>query len=262
MLPITIIVIVVVTILTVVIFGLAWLAYSSCLKAYKAEVSQGKHDAQITKELLNKKSKKQVVVKVLSFTMTFILILLLVSLFITALVFKAQGEIFSINNTSALVIKSSSMSQFYNDELSIKYKELNYNPDFQFDIGDICLFEKVDTSSLTLGEVYGYKYKNIIITHRLVGTYINDTGEVFYIFRGDNNPSKDQILVPADNIIYHYTDHKILGIGSFILYAQSPLGIWSLICIMGIIVSSDIVLHKIKKIQKQRYIEIGGTNND
>ena len=47
---ITIITIVVVALLTVVIFGLAWLGYTSCLRMYKLEVEQGKHDKAIFQE--------------------------------------------------------------------------------------------------------------------------------------------------------------------------------------------------------------------
>ena len=51
MTSITIITIVVVALLTVIIFGLAWLGWSSCIKSYKMEVDQGKHDNAIFKGL-------------------------------------------------------------------------------------------------------------------------------------------------------------------------------------------------------------------
>lgn len=56
---ITIITIVVVALLTAIIFGLTWLAYSSCIKAYKLEVEHGKHDQAIFKEYHAKKKKKK-----------------------------------------------------------------------------------------------------------------------------------------------------------------------------------------------------------
>ncbi len=263
MTSITIIVIVVVAILTAVIFGFAWLGYASCLKAFKLEVSQGKHDDEIRKEYININKRKQVIVKVICYTMTFILLCVLIGLFITGLSYKASGESLTINNKTVLVIKSGSMSEYYDEDISEKYKDLGYDSRLQFSVGDICICEKVSPEeALTLGEVYGYKHKNIIIVHRLIGTYTNNTGEVFYIFRGDNNPGKDQILVPANNIIYHYTGNRLQVIGSFILYAQSYLGIWSLVCLVGIIIGSDIVLHKIQKLSKQRAEEIRGAIND
>lgn len=263
MISITIIVIVVVTILTALIFGLAWLGYSSCLKAYKAEVNQGKHDDEIRKEFHSKDKRKRVVVKALGYAMAFILIIILVSLFITGIVFKAQGQIFSIDGKSVLVIKSNSMSEFYDADLANDYYDLGYDENLQFDVGDICIFEKIKLDdNLILGDVYGYINKNIIITHRLIDIYdkLDDEGNViatYYIFRGDNNQSKDQILVSQDKILYHYTAKKIPAIGAFILYAQSYYGIWSLLSIVGITISSDIVLHKIYKLNKKRADEIG-----
>lgn len=47
---ITIIILVVIALLTITIFGLAWLAYNSCMKLYKLELDQGKHDEEIYQE--------------------------------------------------------------------------------------------------------------------------------------------------------------------------------------------------------------------
>ena len=118
------------------------------------------------------------------------------------------------------------MSNYYDETTRNKYNDLGYDKALQFSTGDLCLFEQVyPDDDIKLGEVYGYQYKNIIITHRLVGTYINDTGKIFYIFRGDNNPGTDPVLVSANNILYHYTGTSLKAIGSFILYAQSYFGI-------------------------------------
>lgn len=117
-----------------------------------------------------------------------------------------------------------------------------------FQIGDICVFEKLSQDTeLDKGEVYGYKYKNIIVTHRLV-----DIHDGLYEFKGDNNPVSDPYYVKRENVIYHYTNKKVRGLGAFILYAQSYFGIWSLACIVGIAVSSEIVYRKINNINKER----------
>ena len=140
------------------------------------------------------------------------------------------------------------MSDFYNDKLAEEYQEYNYDLSLQFGIGDICIFEKVSKNAeLVEGEVYGYKYKNIIITHRLIKIHDGRA----YEFRGDNNSTSDGVI-DRSRIVYHYTGNKISGIGVFILYAQSYFGIWSLFGIIGIIISSDVIYHKITKIQKER----------
>ena len=242
---ITIITIVVVVLLTVVIFGLTWLAYSSCIKSYKLEVAQGKHDELIVNEY---RIKKKSISNLIGLICSYLVLSVLLSLFITGVVYKASGENLALNNKTVLVIKSESMAEYYNDELSLQYKELGYNADYQFDIGDICVFEKLSgDTELDKGEVYGYKYKDIIVTHRLIN--IEDG---VYEFRGDNNPISDPYYVKRENIIYHYIGKKIPGLGAFILYAQSYFGIWSLIGIIGIAVSSEIVYRKIDSINKDR----------
>ena len=99
--------------------------------------------------------------------------------------------------------------------------------------------------------------KKNIITHRLVS--IN--GDL-YEFRGDNNPISDGLKVHKEDIVYHYTGHKIKGIGSFVLYAQSIFGIWSLLGIVGIATASEVVCYKIEKINKGRDKELSGEVKD
>ena len=241
MTPITIITIVVVALLTIIVFGLAWLGYSSCIKAYRVETEAGKHDEEILKEYHSKK-KSGLVGSIISY----LALTLLAGLFTIGVVYKVRGETLAINNQTVLVIKSGSMADYYNDELANEYIEY---PTYHFDVGDICVFEKTsENTELVKGEVYGYKYKDIIITHRLV----DDTDGV-YKFRGDNNPIADPYHIKRENIIYHYTGQKVPGIGAFILYAQSYFGLWSIIGIIGIAVSSEVVYHKLNKINKQRY---------
>ena len=262
---ITITSIVVVAILAVAIFCLTWLGYSTCLKKYKMELEQGKHDIELCEELNNKKQKK-VKNKIVSYVLTSIILLALLALFITGIIAKTKNNSFSVNGNTTLVIKSDSMSGFYDNTLADNYEELGYDQNLQFSYGDICFFEKPSTE-LKIGEVYAYSYNNIIITHRLIDTKeIKDSDgniiKTYYIFRGDNNPSKDQTLVPADKILYHYTGKRIPFVGDLILFAQSYIGIWCIICVIGVVISSDIVLNKMQKLNNQRIIELGGAINE
>jgi len=218
MTPITIITIVVVALLTLLIFWLMWLGYSSCIRMYKLEVQSGKHDLDISKE----KNKKIKTKDVLGIVGSYALLSLLVTVFVSGIVYRASGNNFVINNQTALVIKTGSMSDFYDDETASKY---NYDTSLHFNVGDICVFDRVFlTDELTIGDVYGYKYKDTIITHRLIGSKNNG-----YIFMGDNNPISDydftKRLVSREDIIYHYNKSKLPGIGAFVLYAQSYFGI-------------------------------------
>ena len=244
---ITIITIVVIVLLTAIIFGLTWLAYSACIKSYKLEVSLGKHDKEIQKEYRDKKKNKGGLIGLIA---SYVILSALLGLFVTGIVYKASGENFTISNQTSLVIKTDSMSGFYDEEIALRY---NSDTKLQFDVGDICVFEKISNEGeLVEGEIYGYKYKNAIITHRL--DKIHETG---YEFRGDNNPVSDfdatHQLITRDKVVYHYTGKKVRGIGAFILYAQSYFGIWSLVGIIGITVVSEVANHKITTINKKRF---------
>lgn len=249
---ITIIVVVVVALVTVAVLSLAWLAYLACVKTYYVETNQGMHDEEIYKEFHNEKKNKSEIVGHVGF---YLISMLLLSLFITGIIYKASNETFSINNQTVLVIKSGSMSDFYSNSYKETIRESQRG--LQFDVGDICFFEKINNqTTLNVGEVYGYRYKNIIITHRLI-----EVNEKNCLFRGDNNAVEDLIFVAEgksysttrDKVLYHYTGKKIQGLGAFILYAQSYFGIWSLCFIIGIIISSEIIHHKINNINKKRY---------
>ena len=238
--PITIITVVVVIALTIIIFILAWAAYYYSLKAYKAEVDQGKCDKEICAEYTAKKKKLQILLSVFSY----ILLAFVIALFIAGVVFKAQNKDLEINGKVALVIRTGSMSKNYDEEI--------YDDSLQFSIGDICIFERVEQETeLIEGEVYGYKNNNTIITHRLINIY--STG---YEFKGDANAISDYEysgkLVKRENIIYHYTGKKIEGIGSFVLYLKSYLGIWSFIAIASIIINSELANHQFNKVNKKR----------
>ena len=241
MASITIITIVVVALLTVIIFGLAWLGWSSCIKSYKMEVDQGKHDNAILKDYHSKKKNK---LELIGIICSYLIIAILAGLFITGAVYRARGETLAVGNQAALVIKTGSMSDYYNQELAGEHPEYKIS---QFDVGDICIFE-TDFNELVEGEIYGYKFNDIIITHRLVEIHEGN----IYEFRGDNNPISDPYYVKGESIIYHYTGNKIPGIGAFILYAQSIFGIWSLIGIIGVAVGSELVYYQIDKINKAR----------
>ena len=241
MASITIITIVVVALLTVIIFGLAWLGWSSCIKSYKMEVDQGKHDNAILKDYHSKKKNK---LELIGIICSYLIIAILAGLFITGAVYRAWDETLAVGNQAALVIKTGSMSDYYNQELAGEHPEYKLS---QFDVGDICIFE-TDFNELVEGEIYGYKFNDIIITHRLVEIHEGN----IYEFRGDNNPISDPYYVKGESIIYHYTGNKIPGIGAFILYAQSIFGIWSLIGIIGVAVGSELVYYQIDKINKAR----------
>lgn len=242
---ITIITIVVVALLTILIFSLSWLAYRSLLKEYRLEVDLGSYDREIFQQFHKEKKDKKKKIKRLIGNICYYLVLTALSgLFVTGLVYKINNQTFTINDNTILVIKSGSMSSFYDEKEAAKW---NYDTSLQFGVGDICKF-KTNNFELVEGEVYGYTYKNIIITHRLI-SIDEETG--LCKFKGDANNTYDA-LVPIDNIKYYYTGDKVPVIGSFILYAQSWFGLWSVSGIAGTAVGAEIAYSKLRKIEKER----------
>lgn len=245
MTTITIITIVVIALLTGVIGVLAWLGYSSCIRTYRLEVRAGEHDDEIRAECGAKKKKKGLVGVICSYLVLF----LFSSLAVTGLIYRISGDNFTINNHTALVIKTGSMSHFANETIAAQY---DHDTHLQFDVGDICIFET--EFELIEGEVYGYKSQDKIITHRLVQQRDDGLCE----FRGDANSISDGSLVQPDHIFYHYTGNRVPALGAFVLYAQSYFGLWSLGGEIGVLIGSEIVWCKITNIQKKRYEQLEG----
>ena len=218
-------------------------------------MSQGKHDAAITADYESrlKNKKKDIVGIVVSYS----ILSLLAGLFVIGLAYKISGDSLVFGEKTHLVIETGSMSKYYNDDLASTYQANNYKT-LHFDAGDICTFKRLsDTDELVEGEVYGYKYKGIIITHRLVKVYDN-----WYEFRGDANAASDPFRIKRSAIIYHYTGDKVPGVGAFVLFAQSYFGLWSIIGIIGIAVSSEVILYQINKVNKIRYTYLLGVKHD
>lgn len=240
---ITIITLIVVALLTIIIFALTGIAYVSAIRAYRLEVGHGKHDNDIRKEYRKKKCKGGLVGVICSCTA----LLALLGIFVTGMVYRANNESFTINNETVLVIKSGSMSKFYDDDLAQHY---NYDTSLQFGVGDICVFET--QFEMVEGEVYGYQLGDITVTHRLVSM---DAVRGLCRFRGDANPTADA-LIDRSAVKFHYTGRHVPGIGAFILYAQSYFGIWSLCGMIGVNVSAEVAYYQIAKITKKRWEEI------
>lgn len=246
MTSITVITIVVVALLTLLIFGLMWLGYSAVLRSYTTELKDGKHDRDILKEYGRKKHK------LIGIILSCLVVVLLLSIIVCGIICRVNNDNLVINHKTLLVIKSNSMADFCTAGYA---EEWANDRSLQFSFGDLCLFEEVqDDTELIKGEVYGYKYNNYVITHRLTKTFDDNT----YEFRGDNNQTADSYHVKHGNILYHYTGRKIAGVGSFVLFAQSYFGLWSILCITGVIVSNEIICSKIDTLNRQRYMRIRG----
>ena len=94
-------------------------------------------------------------------------------------------------------------------------------------VQDAILIKRTD--DLKIGDIYTYyytnpKYPGKMITHRIVGTNLNEKGEKVYVFKGDNNYSSDELTVSLDQI-YGKVIMKIPKIG-YIQYFLSQAYGW------------------------------------
>ena len=244
MTTVNVIAIVVVIVLSASLIALDFFACSSFLKSYESEVKAGSHDEEITKRLSDERKGKRVLSTICSYAMLFVVAAFLAF----GITLRVNNDNLSFGDTTMLVIKTGSMSRWYDESNKSRFG----NPQ-GFDVGDICFFERVrEDHEFVVGDVYGYKERDITITHRLID--VLDGG---YLFQGDANPTSDYAyyghLVKRENILYHYGDTKIPALGSFVLYAQSPFGVWSFASVLGITIGHEIVCRKSERIDRDRY---------
>lgn len=241
--------IILVAILTALIFTLTIVAFSSAVKTEKREIELGNRDAEIKEDIEREKKKSSKVLNWIGTIVGGLIAVTLLAASVSAVVYKVQGEQFSINNKVSLVIVTDSMDGFYDDEY--KTELLTYKEDAakdQFKAGDLLTFNKLDESEeLIPYDVYGYKLSNgKIITHRYIG---KEDGRL--VFRGDNAGGVDS-YVDRSQVVLHYNDSKITYVGFFILFSQSGFGLYSFISVIIVYVIAEIFVHKYEKLIKVR----------
>lgn len=101
----------------------------------------------------------------------------------------------------------------------------------------ISITPATDASSFESGDVITYRSidnSTILITHRIEDV-VKESGEVFYITKGDNNDAKDPSPIPAGNVVGEYTGFTIPYIGYILDFVKSKIGTVLLIIIPGIL---------------------------
>ena len=112
----------------------------------------------------------------------------------------------------------------------------------EYKIGDVCTYLSKDP-----------RYYGIMITHRIIGTDINDKGEKVYVFKGDANYSADQMSVSQDQI-YGKVVMRIPKLGYIQYFLSSAYG-WIIAIVVpcvGIITFDIIKLVRNSKLLKNK----------
>lgn len=90
--------------------------------------------------------------------------------------------------------------------------------------GDLIFIRNTDISSLKEGDVICYLSSGKAVTHRIESITAGEDGKARYITRGDANNAQDRLPVEADQIQGIWNGARIGGLGNFILFMQTPIG--------------------------------------
>ena len=91
-----------------------------------------------------------------------------------------------------------------------------------FNYGDLVVIKDVDKNTLEVGDIVSFKdSKKNITTHRING--ISSIGKNCFETKGDANNTKDLGIICYKDIEGKYL-YRIVGLGSVILFIQSPIG--------------------------------------
>jgi len=94
----------------------------------------------------------------------------------------------------------------------------------EFEAGDLAVIKTTDMPErLRVGQIICYKTGKVYITHRIDHIEYADSGELMYVTKGDANNVPDTVRVAPSQILGVY-EHHLDGVGSFVLFLQSPLG--------------------------------------
>lgn len=91
------------------------------------------------------------------------------------------------------------------------------------EIGDLLLARKTDVKTLTEGNVILYQDGDITVCHRIVAVGFYEDGSRYFIMKGDANNIEDANPVPEEQVS-GIVRHRIPGVGYFLNFMQSPLG--------------------------------------
>ena len=169
-----------------------------------------------------------------------------------AIYVRASGDLFMINDTSCLIIKSGSMEKVDPDN---KYLIEN-NLTNQISTYSLIGINKVEESDIDLYDIIAFKDdNNNIVVHRVIDIYEHE-GVKYFTARGDANTSSAgyEIGLTYQDIIGKYNGFQNFGLGIVIYYIQSGIGMITIalaLVLIGFYDILDIYLGKKINLRKQ-----------
>lgn len=163
------------------------------------------------------------IAKIVSNTVIIGFYLAFVALMIGAVSIRVQGDNFWVGDNSYLVIRTGSMEEAHSSNTYIEENNL----DDQITAYSLIQIREVAPEDMELYKVYAFEANNTVVVHRLISMGADEDGEMRYAFRGDANASSGsyEVSVPFSAVIGEYTGWNSFGLGLFVNYAQSEIGI-------------------------------------
>ena len=104
----------------------------------------------------------------------------------------------------------------------------------KINIGDLVIVKEVDANTLKEEDIIAFRTEDgFVTTHRIINV-IKKENDVCFETKGDNNNTKDDVVVCSSNIEGKYHS-KIAKLGTLILFIQEPLGFIIMMLIIFII---------------------------
>ncbi len=257
----------------VIVFSFLFFLYSF----YKVKhINIGSEDLSLTKEVkertirINKKRRKENklflnlkdsllleeksnrLLHILMSIFSYIIIAFFLSIFSIGLVYKVNNDNLFINDVTYLTILTGSMeSRDEKNEYLFEYDLTN-----QIEQYSLVGIEKIkQEEDIKLFDILAYKHEDIIILHRVIDIrYDEENEEYLYTLRGDANSLSlsYETSLKFEDFIGKYNNFSNYGLGIFITYIKSPIGIISLFSASIFLFLANIAECRINKAYKIR----------
>ena len=121
-------------------------------------------------------------------------------------------------------------------------------------VNDAVVVKRIDDNSLTIGDIITFKsnderYKDLVVTHRIVGEQSLSSGSIAYRTKGDNNKIEDLSVVPK-SCIYGKVMFKIPKLGYVKSFLNKPIGFLTFIILPVFL----IIILNYKSVKKEKFI--------
>lgn len=100
--------------------------------------------------------------------------------------------------------------------------------------GDLVIDKKPDVNEIKVNDIITFKQQEKYITHRVIGI-VNENGQTLYQTKGDANNVEDDILTPQNAVVGGYAFH-IPKAGLFLEFARGKVGVFLLIVLPALLI--------------------------